>query len=188
MCELADIAKTVADEFDDLARQLRQGAGHELRAEAAEDEELTELQRLRHLGLAEAARAAMHRGDRVTAYVAGLSLTRPIVGVGDDYLTMEDDDRYIDVRLIDAVLTVEPRPAGGASGRPAAATFRARVAEHEQERASVEVVSRDGTRWSGRIEVVGVDHLAMAGADGRRAYVPLGSVVVLFSRFPPRRV
>lgn len=173
--------------LDDLARQLRQGAGEDLRAEAAEDEELTELQRLRRHTLAEAARRAMHRGDRITVSTAGLTLAHPVVAVGTDYLTMEDEDRWVDVRLTEAALTVDPRPAGGRSGRPAAATFRARMMEHEQELAAVEVVTREAGRWAGRIEVVTTDHLALADDDGLKTYLPLPLVLVVFSRFPPRR-
>lgn len=183
---MRDNAKKVADDLDDLARHLRQSAGQYLRAEAAEDEELTELQRLRRRSLADTARAAMHRGDSVTAWVAGLSLTHPVVAVGDDYLTMETEDRWADVRLEEAVITVSSRTAGGRSGRPEAATFRARIGEHEQEGVPLEVLTMEGRRWSGRLELVGADHLALAGPDEQRCYVPLGSLAVVFSRFPPR--
>lgn len=172
--------------LDDLARELRQGAGHDLRAEAAADEELTELQRMRRLDLAEVARTAMHRGDRVTAVVGGLTVSHPVIAVGDDYLTMEDGDRWIDIRLLAAVLSVDLRPSGGRSGRPSAATFRARMAELEQEAGQVEMVTGPGDRWTGEIRVVGTEHLLLA-SDDRQTYIPLGSVVVVFSRFPPRR-
>lgn len=186
MCQVADTAKTMDEGLDDLARELRQRAGPDLRAEAAADEELTELQRLRRLDLAEVARAAMHRGDRLTAVVGGLTVSHPVIAVGDDYLTMEDGDRWIDIRLLAAVLSVDLRPSGGRSGRPSAATFRARMAELEQETANVEVVTRSGDRRSGDLRVVGAEHLQLA-SDDRQTYIPLGSVVVVFSRFPPRR-
>lgn len=185
MCEVADTAKTMDEELGDLARELRQRAGHDLRAEAAADEELTELQRMRRLDLAELARTAMHRGDRVTAVVGGLTVSHPVIAVGDDYLTMEDD-RWIDIRLLAAVLSVDLRPSGGRSGRPSAATFRARMAELEQEAGPVEVVTRPGDRWVGDLRVVGAEHLQLA-SDDRQTYIPLDSVVVVFSRFPPRR-
>lgn len=186
MCEVADIAKTMDEELSDLARELRQRAGHDLRAEAAADEELTELQRLRRLDLAEVARTAMHRGDRVTAVVGALTVSHPVIAVGDDYLTMEDDDRWIDIRLLTAVLSVDLRPSGGRSGRPSAVTFRARMAELEQEAGKVEVVTRPGDRWAGALRMVGAEHLVLA-SDDRQTYIPLESVVVVFSRFPPRR-
>lgn len=184
---MTESAKSVSEEFDDLARALRQGPGREIREEAAADEELTELQRRRRLTMAEAARDAMHRGDRVTASAAGLSLTHPLIAVGHDYLTMDDGDRVIDIRLADAVVTVTARSSGGMSSRPAAATFRARLAELEQEGASVEVMTRDGAGATGRIDLVASDHLVVEDQGGPRFYLPLAAVAVVFSRFPPRR-
>ena len=85
------------DEFDELARSLRQGAGREWREEAAADEQLTELQRRRARTLADVAREAMHRGDRVTVEVAGLRLAHPVIAVGVDYLVLDDGDGVVDV-------------------------------------------------------------------------------------------
>ena len=179
-------AKTVPDEFRDLGRELRQGAGRELRVEAATDEELSEIQRRRRLDLAAAMRMAMHRGDRVTAAVGGLTLSHPVLAVGSDYLTMTDGSAVIDVRLDGAGLTVEPRPTGGASGRPASPTFRARLAELEQEEGEVEAMTRQGQRVAGRLDVTAVDHLVIADVSGSMTYLPYEEVVVVFSRFPPR--
>lgn len=178
-------AKSVSEELDDLARQLRQGAGRELREEAAADEELTELLRRRKLTLADATRSAMHRGDRVTIVVAGMSMSHPVMAVGTDYLTLDEGDRVIDVPLAAAVVVVSARSAGGTSGRPAATTFRARLAEHEQEGGSVEVVTTE-ERISGRMDVVATDHLVIQDPSGDRFYVPLGIVMAVFSRFRPR--
>lgn len=180
-------AKTVPDEFGDLGRELRQGAGRELRVEAATDEELSEIQRRRRLDLAAAMRNAMHRGDRVMATVSGLTLSHPLISVGSDYLTMTDGSEVIDVLLDGAVLRVDPRPAGGASGRPASPTFRARLAELEQEAGEVEVVTRGGERVAGRLDVTAADHLVVvADVSGSMTYLPYEEVVVVFSRFPPR--
>lgn len=175
------------DELDELARMLREGAGRELRAEAAEDEELTEVQRRRHRDLAGVARAAMHHGDRVTAMVAGLHLGHPVVAVGTDYLVMDTGDGLIDVRLEAAVLSVESRAVGGSSAAPEAVTFRARLAEHEQTGAPVEVVTTDGRRIGGRIEVAAIDHLVVTDGTGLTSYVPTARVAVVFSRRPPKR-
>src|SRR5690606_24929311 len=125
-------AKTVTDEFDDLARSLRQGAGRELRDEAAVDEQLTRLQRLRRRDLAEAIRAAMHRGDTVTVAAGGLTLSHPLTAVGADYLTMDDGENLIDIALGHALVTTSPSREGGSAGRAASVTLRARLGEHEQ--------------------------------------------------------
>jgi hypothetical protein len=183
---MPDIAKTMVEGFDELARHLRQEAGADLRGEAAEEEQLTELQRRRRQSMTEAIRMAMHRGDHITAHAGGLTLGYPVVTVGEDYLTMRDEERWIDLRVPEATIVIEARPAGGTSGRPAAATFRARMGEHEQEQSRVEIVGREGARWEGRMEIVGPDHLVLS-AHGGQTLLPLRSVVVVFSRFPPRR-
>lgn len=179
-------AKSVSDELRDLGRELRQSAGRELQEEAATDEELSEIQRRRRLDLAEAARMAMHRGDRVTATVGDIIVSRPLLAVGSDYMTMSDESGVVDVRLDVAVLTFEVRSEGGTSGRPAARTFRARLAELEQERCAIEVVVRGGGRMTGRIDVAAADHIALIEDSGSLTYLPYGEVVAVFSRCPPR--
>lgn len=173
------------DEFDELARSLRQGAGREWREEAAADEQLTELQRRRARTLADVAREAMHRGDRVTVEVAGLRLAHPVIAVGVDYLVLDDGDGVVDVALDRVTLGLERRSSGGASGKPAAATLRARLGELEQAGARVTVVTTGGERGEGLLEVVAADHLVVDGGGGKRTYIPLGVLALVFSRFPP---
>jgi hypothetical protein len=171
--------------FDDLARDLRQGPGDELRREAAADEALTELQRRRRASLSEVARAAMHRGDGTVVQVAGLVLSHPLVAVGKDYVVMTTADGTIDVLLEAAVLTIEPRPSGGRSGVAEAATWRARLAEHEQHDTEVELVTTAGVRVAGVIEVAASDHLAVRTTDGTVSHVATASVAAVISRRPP---
>lgn len=185
---MPEFAKVMAeDELGELARLLREGAGHELRAEAAEDEQLTEIQRLRHRDLADVARDAMHRGDRVTVAVAGLHISHDIVTVGTDYLVMDSGDRQVDVRLEAVVLTLEPRAQGGRSATPQSATFRACLAEHEHLASPVEVVTVDGNRIGGRITVTATDHIAVTDDGGLTSYVPIAELAVIFSSRPPSR-
>lgn len=181
---MTESAKSMSDEFRELARSLREGAGREMREEAAADEELSERQRRRRLDMAGAARAALHRGDGITIRVGGLTLTQPVQAVGNDYLTMSDADRDIDVLLAAAVVTVTPVRAGGGSGRPASRTFRARLAELEQDGREVEVVTADGLRVMGRLEVAASDHVAVVDGSGTRTYVPAARVFLVFSRRP----
>lgn len=152
-----------------------------MREEAAVDEELTELGRRRRLALAQAAREAMHRGDRVAAAVGNLTFSAPLAAVGVDYLTMADSDRVIDVRLSAATLTISPSTRGGSSAAPAAATFRARLAEFEQSGARVEVVTDSGAAHTGRIEVVATDHVVVADDNWSRLYLPVELVAVVIS-------
>jgi hypothetical protein len=174
------------NEFDDLARELRHRVGGDVRAEAAEDETLTELQRLRARDLSDVAREAMHRGDSVTIRVAGLSFTHPIASVGADYLVMTTPDSVVDVHLPRAVLSVEPRPSGGRTGRPAAWTFRARLAEHEQASTPVEIALDTGDRIEGTIEVAATDHVVVSdGETAARSLVPIGLIGAVLSRPRP---
>ncbi len=168
--------------YDDLARQLRQGAGDELRREAAVDEALTELQRRRRATLSDVVRAAMHRGDETVVRVVDLTLSYPLVAVGNDYLIMDTPDGTIDVLLEAAVLTFEPRRAGGRTGVAEAATWRARLAEHEQHGTEVELVTSTGARVVGVIEVAASDHLAVRTLDGAISHVATASVAAVFSR------
>lgn len=172
-------------DFDELARELRNRVGRDIREEAAEDESLTELQRLRNRDLADAAREAMHRGDRVTVQVAGTAFTDPIEYVGGDYLTMATPESVVDVLLARATLFIEPRQRGGRSGKPAAWTFRARLAEHEQSGIPVELILDTGNRIRGTIHVVGHDHLVVAESESGSRLVPAGLVVVVLSRPRP---
>jgi len=180
-------AKTVTDEFDDLARSLRQGAGRELRDEAAVDEQLTRLQRLRRRDLAEAIRAAMHRGDTVTVAAGGLTLSHPLTAVGADYLTMDDGENLIDIALGHALVTTSPSREGGSAGRAASVTLRARLGEHEQREAILDIVTSAGASIRGRIEVVATDHVVMADGSGPEIYISTSQIAVVFSRRPPRR-
>lgn len=185
---MSESAKVMTDdELDELARQLRQGTGRELRAEAAEDEQLTEIQRRRRRDMADVARDAMHRGDRVTVSVGGLHLVHDIAKVGTDYLVMDAGDGLVDIRLDAAVLTVAPRAHGGRSATPAATTFRSRLAEHEYLALPVEVVTVDGTRIDGRITVTATDHIAVSGDGFVISYVPIAAVAAVFSSFAPPR-
>src|SRR5690606_15945781 len=152
---MSESAKTMGDEeFEDLARALREGAGRELRDEAAADELEAEKQRRRRMDLSDPVRLAMHRGDKVTVSTAGLTLSDPVVAVGDDYLIMESPDRTTDISLHDATVTVVPTTTGGRTGRPQSKTLAARLREHEQRATSVELFTRSGAGVRGRVEVV----------------------------------
>ena len=168
------------DPFDELAQRLRQSVGGEFREEAAEDESLSELQRRRRRGLAETVRSAMHRGDRINASVAGLSLAYPVVGVGADYLIMDAGEQLIDVRLDASTFSLLPQQEGGAKGTPAATTFAARLAEHEQSHSAIEVVMVDGTRTAGTIRVAAADHVALESPAGE-TIIPHVRVAAVFS-------
>ena len=174
------------DGFEEIARGLRESVGRRIREEAADDEELTHLLRLRRRSLADAVRTAMHRGDRITMQVAGLVLDYPAFAVGQDFVTLADGMRFIDVRLAVAAIRITPSRHGGSSGRPQAATFRARLAEHEQETHAVEIYMVTGESTTGSLEVVASDHVVVREPSGLLSYLPTGTIAVVFSPFPPR--
>src|SRR5690606_39381443 len=75
-CGTPRSAKTMPDEFDELARSLRQGAGREWRGGAAGGEQVTEVQGRRARALVAVARGAKDRGGRVSVAVAGPPLAQ----------------------------------------------------------------------------------------------------------------
>lgn len=163
----------MTDPYDDLARELRRGAGAEMREEA----EITELEtrqgRLRRRRLADVAAEAMHRGDRVTVEIRDRRLVGTAVFVGDDYLTLETATEVADVRLDRAVLWVARRPAGGHASRGGSRTLRARLGEYEHTGETVTVVAPAiPAETAGQISVAAVDHVLVSTTDGE-VVVPL---------------
>jgi len=167
------------DEFDDLAAELRRRVGAEFMQESAEIEQLAEQQRRRRADLAESARGAMHRGDRVTLTCQTGRWSGQLWAVGDDYLVLETIDTWVEAHLPSVGLELEPSRSGGRSGSPASATWRARLTELELEGDSVSVVApQANVEVSGKIEVVALDHLAIAAGD-RRSLLPISMVAVV---------
>lgn len=174
------------DELRDLARALRETAGRELRADAAEVEQLTEMQRRRRAHLSEVVRAVMHRGDDVAVTVIGRTLRGRLVAVGKDYVVMESDDAVADVRLNCAVITTHPRARGGTTGIPASPTLQARLAELEHDGATIELVTTGGDVIAGTVSVAARDHIVIA-TEAASTIVPVEVVAAVLSRFGPRR-
>ena len=187
---MSDNAKSSMDPDDltDLARALRETAGRELRADAGELEHLAQLQRRRKSDLATALRAAMHKGDEVSAAAAGRTFRFPLTAVGRDYLRMVSGGSAYDVRLDAAIITVRERRSGGATGSPDAHTLRARLGELEQFGTSVEVLTSSGASVIGSISVVATDHVVVATGDDEavEVIVPIDQVAVVVSRLGSR--
>jgi hypothetical protein len=167
------------DEFNDLAAELRQRVGGEFVLESEEIEQLAEQQRRRRADLAESARRAMHRGDRVTITCQKGRWAGHVWAVGDDYLVLEAIDTWVEAHLPSVGLEIEPARSGGRSGSPASATWRARLTELELEGAVVRVVApAANVEASGRIEVVATDHIAITTGD-RLAVLPISMVAIV---------
>lgn len=167
------------DEFDELAAELRRRVGAEFVQEAAELEQLAELQRRRRTDLADAARAAMNRGDRVTLACSGGRWSGTLGAVAEDYLVLESNELRVEALLESVVLESQASRSGGRSGIPASATWRARLIELELNREAVTVMAPTlGIEATGIIEVVAADYLEMATEESR-VVMPLASVAVV---------
>lgn len=174
------------DPLDEIARELRQGPGAEFRAEAELDEIETETGRRRRRSLADVARGSMHRGDTVSALVAGRTLTGHVDGVGVDYLVLVTAAEVVDVRLDAAVLRVVPAPSGGHDGRPGSATITARLAEYEQTGERVTLLTDTIADVTGSIRVVATDHVRIVDLDGADIIIPLRLIAAIRRPLPRR--
>lgn len=175
------------DPLDDLARELRLGAGEELRAEAELDEIETETGRRRRRTVGDLARQAMHRADTVTVEVAGRSLTGVVDAVGLDYLVLLTPVAAVDVRLDAAVLRITPSRTGGHDARPGSATFAARLAEYEETSETVTLLlTAPPGELTGSVAVAAGDHVRIAGGDGRESVVPRPLVAAVTRPRPGR--
>jgi Mrp family chromosome partitioning ATPase len=164
--------------FDD-ADLARAGA---LRAAWRADEEdwsRAALERWEHgRTLVDALRESMHRGDTVAIVFASVTFTGTIASVGTDVARFAVPDGGVDVHIDEAtpailrVVTVATR--GGGRGDTTVTTFIARLRQLEGTRVELGVRA-SGATVGGRL-LVGRDQVSVVDRDGRRAYVPIGSV------------
>lgn len=154
----------------------------ELRAEAAEWEQLAATDWLRRRTMADAARELLARGDRVAVHVGGRTAPGEVVHVGDDLACVATPAGTVDVRLDGPAVwqVVERVRAGGRSPAGGAKRFAARLAEHEAAGAPVCLVAGDGAEVIGVIVAVAVDHVVVDGRDGSRRLVPHSAVVAVW--------
>lgn len=175
------------DPIEELARDLRQGVGSELWAEAEATEFDTNIGRLRRLDLADVARSAMHRGDIVSLVTATATITGIPVFTGRDYLVVQTPSEIVDAPFERVLIKVEAQPAGGHTTRGGAITFRARLGEYEQTGETVTIIAADtGVELTGRIAVVATDHCVVEDLDGGRTHVPISQVSMVVRPRPDR--
>lgn len=156
----------------------------ELRAEAAEYEQLAAKDRLRDRDLADVAAELLARGDLVTVALATRSFTGEVVHVGGDLVALRTAAGDVDVHLDggSALTVVEPARVGGHGPSWGAQTFAARLAEHEAAGEPVELGARlalgaqpPGWVVVARIEAVARDHVVVV-ADGTRTFVAFAAL------------
>jgi hypothetical protein len=151
----------------DLAAELRR----EWVEEAAEDESLTELLRMRRRALADVVRDMAHRRMGVRITFGGQSFNGPLTWVGEDYATVQAPGQFVDVRLEAATWEEVP---GAAVERDVARveSFAAHLHELAASGSSVGVLLGDGGILTGRIEIVANDHVVVVDRDAREVFVP----------------
>jgi hypothetical protein len=160
-----------------LGAELRQTAGAEWAAEAAEDERLTEVLRRRRLTLGDIAKEMANRSERISVEFGGHSFTGAIIGAGSDYVTIQGPGQFAQVRLERARWSI--LNADGPPVEPAniAESFRAALHEHATAKTTIRLSLDRGDMVIGKITVVAADHLEIADVDDRRIYIPMEIVL-----------
>lgn len=164
------------DGLDDLARELRDRVGHELRQEAELIEQDAATVERRRRTLSDLAIELLSRGDSVTVVAGERSIRGRVTYARGEILALQTSSGRFDVHLASGVvLRVDERTTEGGSPPTAGSdTLRARLLELELAGSSIEVwAPAHGVSESGAITAVGRDHLIIADRDGREWAVPL---------------
>jgi hypothetical protein len=163
----------------DLAAELRQGAGMEWAAEAAEDERLTELGRRRRLSLNDVAKEMVNKGQRASIEFSGHTFSGAVVWAGEDFATLQGAGQICEVRLGAATWSVLPvgEPADTWSMGPE--SLRAALFEHAESGIVIRLCFPAGEIAIGTVDVVADDHVEFKDADGRHLYVATDRVLAI---------
>lgn len=174
------MGESPTDPLEELARDLRQSVGGELRAESEITEQETHIGRLRRRGLADVVTEAMHRGDLVSVITGARTITGSPVFTGSDYLVCVTSTEIVDAPFDRTLIRIERRPHGGHSTTGGAKTFKARLAELEHTGEIVTLVVADTQmELQGRIAVAASDHCVFEEVDGSNTYVPIGQICLI---------
>jgi hypothetical protein len=164
---------------ENLAAELRQGAGREWAEEAAEDERLTELQRRRRMTLADQAKEMVNRGDRVSIDFSGHTFGGAVSAAGEDYVTISGPGQDADIKLAEARWSVLPLDTPGQGGTPGPESFRILLHEHSAAGRIVRLALPNGDMVIGTLKVVAEDHVEVADVDQRRLIVPTKMILAV---------
>ena len=172
------------EEFDDLAAELRHRVAAEFRSEAEEIEYLVRLQRRRKSALRDVATTAMHQGQEVKVRGLGAEWSGELLAVGSDYLSLRTATVFLEARLDSIAIGLTPARWGGRTGKPASATFKARLTEFELTGEQVTIRCKSPVvEVSGVIEVVATDHIEVR-LETERCYLPLDGIVMAIRSRP----
>ena len=166
--------------MDEMAAELRWGAGAEWLGEAEEDERLAELLRRRRLRLGEAVERIMAHGDGVVASRGSLRIRGRLLAVGEDFATIDSGERVADVRLDAIRLRIDPSAEGGdRSVTGGSRTLKARLAEAAAWGGQVEIRLRSDETVPARVTVVAADHIEAVDDDDGVSFVPISQIVAV---------
>lgn len=168
-----------------VGRELRQGIGAELRADAEETERLVAIAARRRRSLADVANDLLARGDTVAVELPGARFTGTIVHAAGDLLRLHGPAGALDVHLGGpvALTVVERAPTGGIERVDGPASFRSRLLELELDGATVELAheAAAGT-LVGRLLAVAVDHAVVVDPAGNERHLSLRGLSWVRSR------
>lgn len=163
-----------------VGRELRQGIGAEVRADAEETERLVALAARRRRSLADVGAELLARGDTVAVDVPGRRFTGTVVHAGADVLRLRTiAGAAVDVPLRGPVglAVVERARSGGSDRLDGPASFRSRLLELELAGAAVELGDASaGAPALGRLSAVAVDHVVLATTAGEERYLSLAAI------------
>jgi hypothetical protein len=158
----------------------------ELRAEAAEYEELAAKDILRSRGLGDVALELLHRGDVVGVALGGRAFTGTVTYAAGDLLCLRTPSLDVDLSLRAplALQVVERVRAGGQARGRGPGSFLGRLRELEMALTPVELwCPALDLELRGPIVAVADDHVVIEGSEGQRWFVAREAVAcVLTSR------
>lgn len=162
----------------DLASELRQGAGSDWIADAAEDEQLSEIHRRRRLEMKDLITDMAHRGERVTVEYGGHVFNGVLTASEDDYAVVNGPGQIAEIRFSSGRWSALPMSDAPRPQRiTAAETFLAALRQHEADQNLIRLSLPAGDVVIGKISTVSSDHVEFAEADERRIYVPLDLIL-----------
>lgn len=166
-----------------LESELRQGAGREWAEEAAEDEHLSELMRLRRMDLGAKAQELVDQGRRVRVETGPQTFAGAVTFAGSDYAVVARADDVVAVKLDAATWTVEQIEATEQAQPGGAETLTAHLAELSSTGETVRLIVSDGRALVGSISVVATDHLEV-DQGGPPVVVPLRMLLAVIRPKP----
>lgn len=166
-------------DLEDVAAAIRA----ELRLEAEEAEREAAVSAGMRRTLADVAAELMAHGDTVSAVAAGQTFVGTITGAGADLVTIEvaGDAVALALAAVSCLRVLGRARSGGTRRAPGeAASLRARLLELQLAGELVEIgTTGTGATATGRVALVGQDHVAVSRGAEPEWFVPLAAVAYL---------